>query len=229
MKEKICEDYNCISIIGAGGKSTLIRKIAQELYHESIVITTTTKIYKPEKHFLAAEFDETILANAMRENRVMTVGTDLGEKLGCPTAHFFEYAHRYASRILIEADGANRKPIKVPNEYEPVYVPNTDCIIAVLGLSALGKPLEDVCHRPELAAEILGKHREEAVTVADLIEIVRHPNGIFKNAPNVPKKIIFNQLDTILNRDMIEKLEELTNEYEVYFLSLQSKKEENHR
>ncbi len=225
IMDKIYEDYKCISVIGAGGKSTLIAKIAQVLYDEKIIITTTTKIYKPKDHFFLTEIDETMLANAMKENRVMTVGADLGEKLGCPMMVFFDYAHGYAERILIEADGANRKPMKVPNESEPVYVPNTDCIIAVLGLSALGKPLKEICHRSELAAEILGKCTEDVVSVEDLMKIVRHPKGIFKHAPDVPKKVIFNQLDTILNKDMIKELDELANEYEIYFLSLQSMKE----
>ena len=38
--------------------------------------------------------------------------------------------------VLIEADGSKRLPCKVPADHEPVLLPESDIVVAVLGLSA---------------------------------------------------------------------------------------------
>lgn len=47
--------------------------------------------------------------------------------------------------VLLEADGAKRMPCKVPAAHEPVLLPESDIVLTVAGLSALGRPLREVC------------------------------------------------------------------------------------
>ena len=61
-----------------------------------------------------------------------------------------------ADAVFLEADGAKGLPCKAPAAHEPVLLPQSDILLAVAGLSALGRPLEQVCFRAPLAAALLG-------------------------------------------------------------------------
>lgn len=58
-----------------------------------------------------------------------------------------------ADITLLEADGAKCLPCKFPAAHEPVILPQSDIVLAVAGLSALYRPLGEVCFRAELAIE----------------------------------------------------------------------------
>ena len=55
--------------------------------------------------------------------------------------------------IFLEADGAKCLPCKFPAAHEPVILPQSDIVLAVAGLSALYRPLGEVCFRAEQAIE----------------------------------------------------------------------------
>ena len=68
--------------------------------------------------------------------------------------------------IIVEADGAKRRPLKAPGRYEPVIPACSHIVIGVVGLNGLGKPLDKkYVFRPEIFAEItklgLGKPIDE--------------------------------------------------------------------
>lgn len=195
------EKFKAISIIGAGGKTTLMNILAREFKGLEVSMTTTTKIYKPS--VFSVDYSKENMEKVFNERFSMTFGEDFHEKLSKPSDEFFEYALNYCDKLIIEADGSNRLPIKCPNETEPVYAKNTDCVIAVLGLSAISKKLKICCHRHDLACEVLGKSEEDIVTANDIITLLTHENGIFRNCPNVCKKIVLNQIDMV--RDIKEK------------------------
>jgi hypothetical protein len=56
---------------------------------------------------------------------------------------------RYHAPLFIEADSAKYRPLKAPAEHEPPIPNFVDTVIAVVGLSGLGQPLDvDHVHRP---------------------------------------------------------------------------------
>ena len=59
--------------------------------------------------------------------------------------------------MLIEADGAKRKPLKVPADWEPVIPDFADVVVSVIGLDCLGKPICETAHRAEYTSSFLGK------------------------------------------------------------------------
>ena len=61
-----------------------------------------------------------------------------------------------ADTVLLEADGAKHHPCKAPAAHEPVLLRPSDIVLAVAGLSAVGKPLQDVCFRLEAACSEAG-------------------------------------------------------------------------
>ena len=60
---------------------------------------------------------------------------------------------QHADRIVVEADGAARRPMKYPAVWEPVIPQYTDRVLVIAGLTALDRPLREVCHRADLAIE----------------------------------------------------------------------------
>ncbi len=157
-----------ISIVGAGGKSTILYCLAR--HHAArgkrVLVLTTTKIWVPDRAYYA----ETALRarGLWEEGSFAVIGTALPGlgKLAFPEEGLFRELFLEADLVLIEADGARHYPIKIPRPGEPVLLPQTDTVLCVMGLSALHQPVGRVCFgwgnpeddRPlteELAARIL--------------------------------------------------------------------------
>lgn len=89
-----------------------------------------------------------------------------------------------ADVILVEADGAARKPLKAPNTTEPIIPQETDLCIAVMGLDAAYKTLDDTTvHRHEIFARITGRPTGMTIQPEDMVRIAIAPNGLFKGCP----------------------------------------------
>ena len=108
------------------------------------------------------------------------------------------HASGWFDSILVEADGAKRKPIKAPADYEPVIPKSTTLVIGVIGLDSLGKKIsEENIHRCELFCTCTGKQPGELIDGESIIKLITAVNGIFKNAPAASRKfILLNKADT---------------------------------
>ena len=129
-------EHAVISVVGAGGKTSLIFAWARELADagKSVVITTTTHMYRPER---------------MEEGNIRIVVSDDPErpdKVTAPPAEILEGLREKADVVLIEADGSRRMPLKWPADREPVIPDYTDITVCVAGLSALGGKTADVVY-----------------------------------------------------------------------------------
>ncbi|MEI0747290.1 selenium cofactor biosynthesis protein YqeC [Brachyspira pulli] len=142
-----------ILVCGAGGKTSYIKNMAESYKNKKVLITTTTKIFKPKKYIDDIDshsFDNDniiILGKEFDDKKLMYAGDDILEK-----------AMHYADIIFIEADGAKYHAIKIPNENEPV-IPEflygkIDKILVIMGLHSLGRKFKEVCFRYNLCNEI---------------------------------------------------------------------------
>jgi probable selenium-dependent hydroxylase accessory protein YqeC len=164
-----------ISLVGGGGKTTLMFALGRDLSRRrrGIVLTTTTKIWDPEP---ADEFaglfsprlekvKEWIKENLDRYRYLLVAQEKLdGGKLQGVPPHWVPelFSIPGVSCIVIEADGAAGRPLKAPREGEPVLPAETTLLIPMAGIDVLGKPLqENYVFRSRIAAEIL-KEKEGA-------------------------------------------------------------------
>ena len=101
---------------------------------------------------------------------------------------------------LIEADGARHLPLKAPAEWEPVIPPSVDLVIVVVGLSALGKPLNpETVFRPEIFSQLTGLTVGETIQLEHIIKVLNHPQGGLREIPrNSRAAVVFNQADAYL-------------------------------
>lgn len=153
------------ALIGAGGKTTLMYKLAQELSASgTVIVCTSTKIMEPKEMPVLAGGSAEELVTALRGRRVICAGTRVGsEKLSAPIIGFEELG-TLADYVIVEADGAHGLPLKAHADYEPVIPDGTTNTILVMGADAFGQPVSRICHRPERFAHIAGVEASSIVT-----------------------------------------------------------------
>ena len=101
-------------------------------------------------------------------------------------------------RILVEADGSARKPLKAPAAHEPVIPSATDALIIVAGLNGLGLPLsEENLFRAEIWSRLSGLAIDAPISAQSLARCVAHPDGLARGCPAKARRVLFlNQADT---------------------------------
>ncbi len=199
-----------VALIGAGGKTTTLFHLADELWRrgEKVLVTTTTRIFKPKKPHVHRLFLAQDLGDLLRElmgieaPTIAAVGWDLddtGKLRGLPVEWFGILKEKGGmDSVLIEADGAAMKPFKVPAEHEPVIPEACALTIWVMGIKVLGQPLvPDRVHRAERGAALLGVEVGTTVTEDLVARLVENPLGCFKGVPPKSRRIaLINQADT---------------------------------
>lgn len=152
------------SVIGSGGKTSLLAALAREL-PGTVVLTTTTHILPFEGVPLVTSTDVGAVAEALAASRVICVGSQAEKngKLVAPKLGIDALAS-LADHVLVEADGARRLPLKAHAAWEPVIPACSGRTIVVFGASGLGRPVRDVVHRPEIFCELAGCAPEDAAT-----------------------------------------------------------------
>lgn len=152
------------SVIGSGGKTSLLAALAREL-PGTVVLTTTTHILPFEGIPLVTSADPGAVAEALAASRVVCVGSQAEKngKLVTPKLGIDALAS-LADHVLVEADGARRLPLKAHAPWEPVISTCSGRTIVVFGASGLGRPVRDVVHRPELFCELAGCAPDDLAT-----------------------------------------------------------------
>ena len=177
------------AVIGGGGKTTLLRTLGEELAeHHTVLLCTTTKIFPfPDLPCArtAAELD------ALRpSHRLLCAGTDVPGtgKLAAPETPMALLAERF-DYVLVEADGAARRPLKAHAPHEPVIPPEAVQTICVVGASGFGQPISEAAHRPERYALLAGVP-ETAEAAPETVAAVLRAEGLHD-------KIYVNQVETL--------------------------------
>jgi molybdenum cofactor cytidylyltransferase len=100
--------------------------------------------------------------------------------------------------LLIEADGSRGRPLKAWAEHEPPIPEFVEFVVQVVGLTGLGKSLNDKnVHRPEIFSRLSGLSIEEMITEDSLVRVLKHREGGLKNIPAKARKVVLlNQADT---------------------------------
>jgi len=161
-----------IAVVGSGGKTTLIKKLATGYRSEgkAVFVTATTHMFIEEDTLLTD--DANTIIGVLRETGYAMAGIPDGEKIKPLSRETFDAVCTCADVVLVEADGSRRRPLKYPNATEPVIPENTDEIIVVCGLNAIGKKAKDVCHRLELVKTCLGIDDNTVITPAHIQKLV---------------------------------------------------------
>lgn len=168
------------AVIGSGGKTSLIRKLCQEL-PGTVIVCTSTHIFPAEGLPLVTGVLEKMTAEQV------CVGTPAKHgKLTAPAQPFAELA-KLADYVLVEADGSKGLPLKAHLPHEPVIPAEANQVIQVVGLSGMGKAIGMAAHRPEVYAAICGCKPEDIAIPERMAKVL--------NTEALADRYVLNQAD----------------------------------
>lgn len=175
-----------ISLVGGGGKTTTLFALGEQL-SGTTVLTTTTKMGAEQSGGWDVLIDPTddALAKALATSRRAlawkaadgrrAIGVD-----GGTVDRWFDIA----DNVVVEADGSRKRPFKAPAEHEPVIAGRTTLLVACVGASAFGRPIDESCHRPTQVAALAGCHESDVLTPARVAAVLQHRDGSRKGLPS---------------------------------------------
>jgi molybdenum cofactor cytidylyltransferase len=185
-----------LAVVGAGGKTTALFRLASE-YSSAVIVTTTTHLGRvqsalADRHIELDDLQklEQIEAEGWSDQTLLLTGPPTldDERLQGLNPEMLERVLSLVVRssipLLIEADGSRRLPLKAPSDIEPAIPGFVDGVIVIAGLQGLGKPLdEQTVHRPEIFARLSGLQQGDAISTNALNRVLSHPQGGLKNIP----------------------------------------------
>lgn len=188
-----------ICLVGGGGKTTVMYELAAAWADcgRRVLVLTSTHILHPADGSFAA--DAAAVYNLWQQRRYAVIGTpELSTgKLTAPPQFLYEAMQPQADVILCEADGSKHHPCKAPAAHEPVLLPDSDIVLAVAAMDALGNSLQQVCQRPQLAAELLGCSTEKIIDAQMLAALLLSAQGARKNVGTRAYYIVLNKCDLL--------------------------------
>ncbi len=211
-----------VAFVGAGGKTSALFRAAHEictagytgtgseLRHEPVLVSTTThfevdQIKLADRHILVSSQDEIEeRLERLSAGVIAVTGEECGDKR---IAGLDEVSIRKLSSLarnknlplIIEADGARRRPVKAPAEHEPAIPEWVDHVVVVVGMGAVGKPTTEThVHRIERFTAVTGLQASSIITTDALVDLLLHPHGGLKNIPvGTRRTVLINQADTV--------------------------------
>jgi len=204
------KDKDIITIIGAGGKTSLMYSASSLLRNKyKVLVTTTTHIYIPDKNI----YDEIIMINDFtnkyyqsilenNKNGVYVVGNYIVNNCkikGLTFEMLYKIIHNF-DIVIIEGDGSKEKSLKGWNELEPVIYPKTTKTIGLLDITSIGLDInEENIHRVDRFLDIINDYSANKVTIEHLEKIVLNENGLFKI--NKGENILFiNKVESTIDK-----------------------------
>jgi len=199
-------DGGIVSLVGAGGKTSLMFRLAHELSAagDSVLTTTTTKIWIPSKDQSAQvivssareiilEKARQILSDALHFTAAAQELSSL-KKLKGFKAKFIDdlWVSGLFRWILVEADGAAGRSLKAPAKHEPVIPILSKRVVGIIGMDAVGKPLNKTwVFRPEIFSDLTGLKAGQPITPGVIATMLMHPKGIMKGCPDGVDQMVF--------------------------------------
>jgi molybdenum cofactor cytidylyltransferase len=191
-----------VAVVGGGGKTTTMFRLAGELVEQDLRVLTTTSTriftgqmaqapihlaFDPEQQTIA-EIAPQLAAALDQHGQVLLVRPiekGATKALGISPETIDALSdNSQIDVIIVEADGARNHPFKAPASYEPVIPNCTTLVVPVVGLDVVGQPLsEESAHRPEIVCQLTGLQPGQPVTVDTIAQVFCHPQGGLKNVP----------------------------------------------
>lgn len=198
-----------VSIVGAGGKTSLMYRLGRELASTGrrTLLTTTTKIMYPARSEvptvtgLEGDLTAARIAKELSNSNLLVAGRERADsKLIGFDPEFVDRLHRGGGPLAVvaECDGAKGKSLKVPEAHEPPLAASTTVYVVVIGADCLHRPLaSEAVFNPERVAAVAGvgidSHVSEPVVVASVLS----PESYLGRKPAGARLCVFlNKVDT---------------------------------
>lgn len=216
-----------ITIVGAGGKTSLMYSASSLLRkHYKVLITTTTHIYVPDnnlydKIIMLTHFENKNYHSILQNNKngVYVIGSHIvnNSKIKGLTFDMLDKITPYFDIVIIEGDGSKEKSLKGWNDSEPVIYSKTTKTIGVVDISSIGIDInEENIHRVGKFLSIINDDLAKTVQPKHLNKVILNKNGLFKFYKG--EKILFiNKVENTNNRiNALNIIKDIKNENQSY-------------
>ncbi|MBN1313207.1 MAG: putative selenium-dependent hydroxylase accessory protein YqeC [Anaerolineae bacterium] len=199
-----------VSFVGAGGKTSAMFRLANELSGQGwrVVSTTTTRIAQDELHRApqrvgfghGMQLPDTLPEQVDIHRHVFVFGKTEpdGKVRGVRPAWLDSNLARasYLDALLVESDGSRRRPMKAPLPHEPAMPRSSTVVIPVVGLDALGQPLDEKhIYGARVIHNTTGYPIGKPVTTRLMAAVIMSPQLGLKNVPRQARIIpLLNQV-----------------------------------
>ncbi|WP_421289455.1 selenium cofactor biosynthesis protein YqeC [Aeromonas veronii] len=206
LTKNIDRHTTLISLCGAGGKTSTLFWLAEYFYQQGkrVLITTTTRMFLPAPSHYRELIIETDPVRQLTRCQALPDGSALVAlfshldertgKVAGPTPQQIDLikGQQRFDLILVEADGAHHKLLKVPALHEPCIPHQSDWVIALLGGAMVGANAEpSQIHRWAELQALCGIAAGEPLDWALFDRLLSHPEGVFKGTPPGARRIWF--------------------------------------
>jgi probable selenium-dependent hydroxylase accessory protein YqeC len=183
-----------VAVVGAGGKTTLVYALAEQARSRgwSVLVTTTTHMgtlpaavtgpvlveqdgaLEPAlRRVLQDEGRATLLGRRIRSDKLEGIAPERVDALAA-----------CADLVLVEADGARGRSLKLPASHEPVVPRSSTLVVVLAAADVLGRPLDETrAHRLDQVVAATGRAVGEPVRESDLVAALRHAAGYPSRVP----------------------------------------------
>ena len=190
--------HQIISVIGSGGKTSLIKHLSKAFPMEKILVSTTTKILMPKK----GEYGKAVVVGDK-----LTI--DSVEKLQMPKDKNFIKSFAQYDKVFLESDGSKGYPLKGWADDEPVILAETTITIAMLPLTVIGKQAnEKNIHRLHLWLKCCHLQKGALISEEALVKMIVAENGLLHKTRG-EVILFFNQVESQEQLESAKKIIEL--------------------
>ena len=211
------EKHPVIAVVGGGGKTSLIYRLNEELQamgRKVIISTTTHMAYDPMLPLIKSAELENVPQTL--EKYGFAAVADIEENSGKMCSIEEKELKKmvpFCDVMLIEADGAKHKPLKVPADLVPVITEFAYLVVSVIGLDCLGKPICETAHRASYTSAFLEKNLDAPITAEDIEKIATSVHGLYKNVDHKVYRVYLNKADVLPDQETAENIvEDLANQ-----------------
>lgn len=191
-----------VAVIGAGGKHSLMSRLGQELEEDGriVVLTSTTNLHRSgDSKSISTlmlkrchNWPQQLTDELAQRHRIVLVDREWGPNMyrGINPSQIEQIsAAAPEAVILIKADGARKRLLKMPAESEPVFGPQTDRCILVLSLAAIGKPFgPQYVHRLDRFTQRL---TQSDITAQTIVDAIIGPGGYAPRLPHTSHNVLY--------------------------------------
>lgn len=177
-----------VSIVGSGGKSTLMFKLAEELKNEyKVLVSTSARIIMPSKEqydFLFTDLSSYLKEKKLNKNGIYVISKSLNtiaNKMIGIDDEDLDFIINDFDIVLLEADGSRNMPIKGWKNHEPPILNKANKTIGVFPANFINEKKDKNFIYGFDEFNILTDNCEY-INFEAIGKICSNKNGIFKNS-----------------------------------------------
>lgn len=196
-----------VAFVGAGGKTSALSNLAQEL-PKPLVVSTTTHMgtwqtgFADQHIIIQADTDWGTIETKLSHGITLLTQNSVGDRFKGLNNDQINKVHEICKfqqcPLLIECDGSRQLPLKAPGRNEPQIPKFVDTVVIVAGLTGLGNIVdEEMVYNSDQFSRLADLPLGEFISNDALETFLIHKGGGIKNIPLHAKRIlILNQADS---------------------------------